>query len=114
MTVTCVDCPAAWTIEDSALPAALHEGYVREHMGAYGTKMYFGICDACQAKHRRAAPRPSISNELAMLRELVAKVRIAHPDWTLDQCSHEAVEILNDPRREPNLAFRAFLLHRDA
>ena len=53
--------------------------------------------------------------EFVALRQLVARLREHHPDWTLEQCAHEAVEQLADPevhRFVSDEDYRAFLLAR--
>lgn len=50
--------------------------------------------------------------DFKILRQLVARKHEHYPDWTLEQCVHAAVEELNDPRDEPDLAYRQFLIER--
>lgn len=48
--------------------------------------------------------------ELVRLRQLIARKHEHYPEWTLEQCAHAAVEEFNDPKFEPNPAFREWLL----
>ncbi len=113
MLLNCVDCPNGFMMEDDAVRLAMGEGTVSEHPGPFGTRTYFGVCPDCQRKHQRAAPKVTVDDEFRQLRQLMAVAREQHPEWSLEECSHEAVEVLNSPSRERDPGFRAWLLHRD-
>lgn len=50
--------------------------------------------------------------EFVRLRQAVARMREAHPEWTLEEATHAAVEELNDPALERDSGFRKWLLAR--
>jgi hypothetical protein len=87
----------------------IEDGYIRTERGTYGTVKYLGICDSCQAKHRRANPNPS-EDEFLRLFRVRDEIRAEHPQWSLEAVCSEAVRILNDPWKEPNPAFRHYLI----
>lgn len=108
-TINCQDCDQTFEMTHDLLMEAVQAGAVRASRGHYGSLKYHGICDTCQAKHRRA-DRGQEEDEFVRLFRLRDEVRTAHPEWTLQQAVTEAVRLMNDPWRELNMAYRHYLI----
>jgi hypothetical protein len=111
-TISCQDCDATWELRTDLISEGIQAEQIRTTRGAYGSIKYFGVCEICQAKYRRVdAGREE--DEFHRLFRFRDEVRTAHPDWTLQQAVTEAVRLVNDPWREPNVAFRHYLISVD-
>lgn len=108
-TISCVDCDSTWEMRTDLISEAIQNEQVRTQRGAYGSIKYWGICETCQAKHRRADAGRT-EDEFLKLFRIRDEVRTAHPEWSLQQACTEAVRLLNDPWAEPNIAFRHYLV----
>ncbi len=111
-TINCVDCDSTWEMRTDLISEAIQAEQIRTQRGAYGSIKYFGVCEICQAKHRRADVTWT-EDEFHKLFRFRDELRTAHPDWSLQQAVTEAVRLINDPWAEPNVAFRHYLVAVD-
>lgn len=123
--VTCQDCGRTWMVNLDYLNEGLLDGrYVKAERLSKGENLagqmvdryeevYLGICPQCRIVKQKAGQRPlSVEEEGAAIQEILRRLRAEHPEWSLEQAAHEAVEEFNDPRRERHPEFRKYLVHR--
>jgi hypothetical protein len=108
LTVNCMDCDQTWDMPIDMVSEGIQAEQVRTERGHYGSIKYFGICETCQAKHRRADPFQE--DEFVKLFRLRDEFRAANADWSVEQAAAAAVRLMNDPWAEPNIAFRHYLV----
>jgi hypothetical protein len=71
----------------------------------------FDICKACQRRGAVQSGDPSVLQS----QRIMQRIKVLHetrPDLTADERRAEAIREEFDPAREPNKAFRAFLMER--
>jgi hypothetical protein len=72
---------------------------------------YFDVCKAC-TKAATSQPGDPTMLQAARIKYKWNLLREMRPDLTSDECRREAIREEFDPNREPNPAFRRFLLDR--
>lgn len=76
-------------------------------------KAFLRVCKACQGKSPAEGENTravSDGQEAAEIQRIMHGVRTEHPEWTLEEAAHEAVERHNDVSRERNIGFRVYLM----
>jgi hypothetical protein len=124
LTLTCTDCGKTWTVSEEAGAAGIEQGDVvkklHQGLGLFGPVAYdvnIAVCEDCQRIARAAArklqPRLSVELEMVAIRQITAELLETNPELSQAERIHLAVEKVNAINREPNLAFRKWLLDHD-
>lgn len=108
ITINCQDCKDQWEASDDAVPLGIQDGSFVVMKGYYGSLRYFGICSTCTLGYKKK--QVVEEDEFVTLYRTRDRIKALHPELTIQQASTRAVEILNDPRNEPNPDYRTYLL----
>jgi hypothetical protein len=120
MWVVCDECSLGWEAPEAVATARLKSGeiHAEEIVHFDHTQVvHRGKCETCRGEEAveevvEALPytRGTVQQEGSDIMCRLRTYEQEHPDWTREQCSRQAVEDHNDPYKEPNMAFRAYLL----
>jgi hypothetical protein len=120
--VVCPTCGVGFTCNDAVAVAKIARGEIVKdeifHAG-YSEVIHRGACPECfnkvaaatKAKEESENYRPPTEQQhAAAIQVRLRELENEHPEWSRRRCAHQAQEEHNDPHRERNVAWRAYLL----